>query len=123
MKEIGINLKRLIICVLLGLLSGIICAVGSSILQPTAYPVGINFIIYIIYNRIILGFMIGLIEDLKIIKSKMVNSLLRGALFGALVSTIMVIIPELASINFLVVGILFGILIDLIASKLAPAQS
>ena len=121
MNDIGINAKRMVISLILGTIAGLICAGGTSILQPITYPIGVPLILFIIYNRVILGLVIGLVDEIKILDHDTVNPILRGAIFGALISTIMIILPELASINFFAVGILFGVLIDLIASKIAQS--
>ena len=123
MGYIGINVKRMIITLILGLLAGIICAGGTVMGNNPNFQITIAYIIYLVYNRIILGFIIGLVENLKIIKHENGNSVVRGAVLGAIVSIILVIIPGLVAISFIIAGIVFGIIIDLIATMLCPTES
>ncbi|TFF94593.1 MAG: hypothetical protein EU544_04270 [Promethearchaeota archaeon] len=120
MTDLGINGKRMIVCVILGAISGAICATGTTILQPVSYSITMAFLFYIVYNRIVLGVFIGLVGEVTFVDNEILNPILRGALFGAIISVIMIIIPEISSMNYLIAGIVFGAIIDLIGSKLAP---
>jgi hypothetical protein len=122
MGNIGINIKRMVITLILGLLAGIICAGGTVMGNNPNFQITIEYLIYLVYNRIILGLVIGLAENVKIIKHELANSIIRGALLGAIVSTILVIIPGLVAFSFVIAGIVFGIFIDLIATILAPSE-
>lgn len=113
------NIKRLMICLILGALAGLYCAFATAAFNK----VSLDYLIYIWYNRLILGFVISIADKITIIKNKRGNSIVRGAVIGGLLSIIVVIIPGLATISYLFVGILFGALIDLIATLLAPSQS
>ena len=120
MTDLGINGKRMIVCVILGAISGAICATGTTILQPVSYSITMAFLFYIVYNRIVLGVFIGLVGEVTFVDNEILNPILRGALFGAIISVVMIIIPEISSMNYLIAGIVFGAIIDLIGSKLAP---
>ena len=123
LENIGINSKRMIITLILGLLTGIICAGGTVMGNNPNFQITIEYVIYLVYNRIILGLVIGLAENIKIIKHELANSIIRGAVLGAIVSIILIIIPGLVAISFIIAGIIFGIFIDLIATILAPSES
>lgn len=119
MENYGINTKRLIICLVLGAITGLFCAFATA----ATNKVSIEFMIYIWYNRLILGFVISIADKIKIIKNERGNSIIRGVILGILISMILIIIPGLAAISYLFAGIIFGALIDLISTLLAPSHS
>ena len=110
--------KRLLICIIGGLIAGILCSIGGylsgNILEFSFFPIASTF-----FNRMMLGFVIG-ISRLRI------NYLLHGMLIGFLVSLI-------SSISFLengitgflfftIAGIIYGLLIELFATKVFKAK-
>jgi hypothetical protein len=119
LKKFGINIKRLIVCLILGALAGIYCAIGTALFRR----VSLEFLIYIWYNRVVLGFVISIADNINIIKNKYGNPIIRGALIGLIVGLILIIIPGVSAISYLIMGIFFGAVIDLIATLFAPAQS
>lgn len=118
MEKFGINIKRMIICLILGALAGVYCAFASAAFNR----ISISYMIYLWYNRLILGFVISIAENITIINNKRGNSVIRGALIGFIISLIIIIISGLAAISYLIVGIIFGALIDLLATLLASSQ-
>jgi hypothetical protein len=119
LESYGINTKRLIICLILGALAGLFCAFATA----ASTRVSFEYMIYIWYNRLILGFIISIAEKIKIISNKHGNSIIRGLILGIIISIILIIIPGLAAISYLFAGIIFGALIDLISTLLAPFES
>ena len=107
------------ICLILGTLAGIYCAIGTALF----YRVSLTILIYIWYNRLVLGFVISIADNINIIKNKYSNPIIRGALIGLIIGIILIIIPEVAAISYLIMGILFGALIDFISTLLAPSDS
>lgn len=110
--------KRLIICTIGGIVAGLICSAGGllsgNILELTFFTLAPTF-----FNRVMLGFIIG-ISNLKM------NFLFHGALIGLLVSLI-TSIPFLESgvkgfLFFTTAGIIYGILIELFATKVFKAK-
>jgi hypothetical protein len=110
--------KRFLICTIGGIIAGLICTAGGhlsgSISELSFFTVAPTF-----FNRVMLGFIIG-ISSLKM------NFLLHGALIGLLVSLI-TSIPFLESgvIGFLLfttAGIIYGIIIELFATKVFKAK-
>ncbi len=110
--------KRLLICTIGGIIAGLICSVGGllsgNIAEFSFFAIASTF-----FNRIMLGFFIG-ISCLKI------DYLLHGMLIGFLVSCI-------NSISFLennvkgflfftIAGIIYGLLIELFATKVFKAK-
>ena len=109
--------NRLLICIIGGIIAGIICSVGGH-LSGNIAEFSFLLIADTFFNRLMLGFIIG-ISRLKI------NYLLHGMLIGFLVSLI-------SSISFLedgitgflfftTAGIIDGLLIELIATKVFKA--
>jgi hypothetical protein len=107
------NSKRLVICLLGGVLAAIICVIGGQIIF--GFP-GIDAptLAASIANRILIGFIIG-------ISGWKINYLLHGAVLGFIIS-ITVSIGFLGSNNlgfglYTSAGILYGIGIELLATK------
>ena len=123
MGIIGINSKRMIITLTLGALAGVTCAIGTLIGNNPIFQISLMYLIYLWYNRLMLGFVIGIADNVRIINHDLGNSIIRGALIGAILSIILVIIPGLAAYSFILAGVVFGIIIDLVATKLAPSES
>ncbi|MBD3230419.1 MAG: hypothetical protein GF329_19725 [Candidatus Lokiarchaeota archaeon] len=120
------NVKRLIISVILGVVFGILCATGAFILfqENTEIP---NLIIYVtgaFYNRVIMGFLIGFADRLKIYKDKenIINSIIRGAVLGIIVSVGFAFFNVTLNVNFFIMGIIFGILNDIISTKFSKSE-
>jgi hypothetical protein len=111
--------KRLLICTIGGIAAGIICSAGGflsgNIPEFTFFAVAGTFL-----NRIMLGFFIG-ISRLKM------NYLLHGMLIGFLVSLI-TSFPFLENnikgfLFFTIAGIIYGLLIELFATKVFKAAA
>ncbi len=110
--------KRLLICIFGGLVAGIICSAGGllsgNITEFSFFPLASSF-----FNRLMLGFVIG-ISSLKI------NYLLHGMLIGFLVSLINSVSFLENSITgflfFTTAGIIYGLLIELFATKVFKAE-
>ena len=108
--------KRLIISIITGSLLGILCIIGLS------YRMGFEgnemLIAATWFNRFIMGVVIGLAGKLKITKSNL-NHLFRGALLGLLISFSLYIATGFIDTPGFIAGIIYGIIIDLIATKYA----
>ena len=117
MEKFGININRMIIALALGTLFGAFCAWATSTAPIPAEWLTIEFLIYIWYNRLILGFIIAYADDIIFIENKYGNAAIRGAILGTILSVILVIIPGLPAISYLWAGTLYGIIIDLVATK------
>jgi hypothetical protein len=105
--------KRLLICITGGIIAGLICSIGGhlsgNISELTFFTIAPAF-----FNRVMLGFIIG-------ISCLRMNFLFHGALIGLLVSLITSIPFLEGGINgflfFTTAGIIYGILIELFATK------
>jgi hypothetical protein len=111
--------KRLLICTIGGIIAGLICTAGGhlsgNIQELSFFTIAPTF-----FNRVMLGFIIG-ISSLKM------NFLFHGALIGLLVSLI-TSIPFLEGgyigfLFFTTAGIIYGILIELFATKVFKAKA
>ena len=111
------NMKRLIICLIGGIISSIICAAGmkflnASVTIPILLASGIG-------NRILIGFVIG-------ISRWKINYLLHGALIGLIVTLSTSIGLLTQNINgffiYTTAGIFYGIFIEIFATKIFNAK-
>lgn len=119
-----LNSKRLIIATLMGVISGFICfALASS--GPEPLPIAVAY--QIILSRVLLGFAIG------ISIFKMGHWAIHGAVIGLIFSIPMAISsfmapenPEFSHstmfISTLVMGIIYGILIEFVTTVLFKAK-
>jgi hypothetical protein len=107
------NTKRIIICTAGGIIAGILCMIGG-VITGNIVEITLLGIFPLFYNRIMLGFLIG-ISSLKL------HYLIHGALIGLLVSLISSFLFMHENIVgfmlFSAAGIIYGALIDLIATK------
>ncbi|MFX0069739.1 MAG: hypothetical protein ACFFAO_01485 [Candidatus Hermodarchaeota archaeon] len=122
MTDIGINIKRMVITIVLGALAGLMCAYGTSTAPVPKEYLTMEFLVWVWYNRFILGFVLGIADHIRLLNNDIGNSAVRGAIIGAIISILMIIIPGVAAISYLFAGIVFGLLIDIIATKLAPTE-
>jgi hypothetical protein len=110
------NVKRVIICTIGGMIAAAICIGGMASggrveLTPVIIATGIG-------NRILLGFVIG-------ISNWRINFLLHGAIIGFLVtfsSSVGIIFTNLQGFAmYTIAGIIYGVLIELFATKVFKA--
>jgi hypothetical protein len=117
------NRKRLGIAILSGALLGILCIIGVGARIPGGYLTNIIFLIGMWYNRVIMGLVIGFADELVIIKGDntrmWANTLVRGLLFGIMVSAAIFLSTEFRDIPSLFAGIAYGIIIDVVATGLS----
>ena len=109
--------KRLLICILGGVISAIICISGGIIRGAVT---GLSFILFSsILNRIMIGFIIGISGWKKL------NYILHGAVIGLLVSITksLTFLPadKLSFILFTSAGIIYGIFIEILSTNLFKA--
>jgi len=108
--------KRLIVCVIGGIIAGFICIMGikSTGRMELTTPI----ILSTFGNRILIGFVIG-------ISCWKMNYLLHGALMGLIVTlsaSIIIIFDSLSGFwMYTIAGVIYGLLIELCATKLFKA--
>ena len=108
------KLKRIIIAIITGSILGIFCIIGVS--QRVDFPGNELFFFALWYNRFLMGLVIGIASDLKIIKTKW-NVLLRGGVLGLLVTSAFFLSTGFRDIPSFFAGIVYGLIIDYIATK------
>jgi hypothetical protein len=115
-----VNGKRLGIALLSGALLGILCIIGVGARIPGGYLLNIVFLIGMWYNRVIMGLVIGLADEIIFIKGEntrmWANSIVRGLLFGVLVSVAIFLSTEFRDLPSLFAGMAYGVIIDLVAT-------
>ena len=90
MEKFGIDIKRMMIALIIGAIFGAFCAYGTSTAPIPAEWRTVEFLIYIWYSRLMLGFIIGYAESIKFIESKYGNAAIRGAILGTIISVSLV---------------------------------
>jgi hypothetical protein len=104
--------RRMLVSLLAGAILGVVCIVGASI--RSGFQVETYFLFAFWYNRVLMGFVIGLLDG----KFELSRLLLRGALVGLLVS-----FAFYSSIGFgdpvgFIAGIIYGVIIEYAAYRL-----
>ncbi|MFH1055803.1 MAG: hypothetical protein V1744_06910 [Candidatus Altiarchaeota archaeon] len=104
------NVKRVIVASLIGLLAGIFCAYGTESSFPGMFSVAI--LTSIVYNRVLIGFVIGLAENIQL------RPILRGALLGAIVGLGISLASGIqGGVIMLVFSVIYGVVIDVITTQ------
>ena len=109
-----VDKKRLGISLILGFLLGLVCVFGVGI-RIGLVGNGL-FLLAMVYNRVLLGLIIAMVNDITIIEQERYNSLIRGAIFGLVVTTAIFLSSEFRDIPAFFAGILYGIIIDGVAT-------
>jgi hypothetical protein len=114
------NYRRIAIATLMGAILGILCIIGVGSRIPGGYLPNIVFLIGMWYNRVIMGMLIGFAEDMTIIKrteeNDLVNAVVRGLLFGIIVSLAIFLSTEFRDIPALFAGFAYGPIIDVVTT-------
>ena len=108
------NIKRIIIATILGVLCGLFCMYGTITKFPGEF--GAFMLIGIVYNRALIGLVIGISDNIDL------HPALRGAIIGVVVSMAMAIFSgdsdSSGALIVLAFGLVYGVLIDVVTSKL-----
>jgi hypothetical protein len=108
------KLKRIIIAILTGSILGILCIIGAG--ERLGVSGNGLFLFALWYNRFLMGVVIGIASDLKIIRTKW-NVLLRGGILGLIVTSAFFLSTGLRDIPSFFAGIIYGLIIDYVATK------
>lgn len=116
------KVKRMIIALVVAALFGIYCAYATNEYLKTAeipgLEVSIGYLLTIFYSRLLLGFVIGFVEDVKLIRQRLLNSIIRGTIIGAIVSLGISFYGFFTGAYiFIIYGMIYGAIIDLAATK------
>lgn len=105
-----LNNKRLILSTGLGAILGLFCVIGVS----GRVPISGNelFFIGMWYNRVVMGFMIGLAGEIFLINNEKLNPVVRGALLGLFITSAIFLSSQAKDIMSFFAGIAYGIIID-----------
>ena len=114
-----INIKRVGLATLLGAILGVFCILGASG-RIGGWTGNEILLIGLWYNRVVMGIIIGFAGDFHLVKndnrSKWLNSILRGIIFGTLVSLQFYLTTSFLDLLSFLAGIGYGIVIDLVSS-------
>ena len=111
--------RRLIIALVVAACCGAFCAYGTLSAQIPGLVITTALLANVFYERILIGLVIGLADSVVFVKKhRMLNAVLRGAFFGAIVSFSMAVWNLSAGGAVLIgFGVVYGIVIDTIATK------
>ena len=103
--------KRMKVSLLAGAALGVVCIIGALI--RSGGGIGAGFLFALWFNRLLLGMVIGLMEDIK----ETPRLILRGAVTGLLVSFAFYSADGFGDAVSFLAGIVYGIIIELAARK------
>lgn len=98
--------KRLIESLIGGVLLGIVCVIGASV--RSGFSADPNFVFSLWYNRVILGLVVGAPWP----TTKRKTAILRGAIFGLVVSFAFYSTSGFADPVSFVAGIVYGVILE-----------
>ncbi|WP_455276710.1 hypothetical protein [[Eubacterium] cellulosolvens] len=109
------NIKRMLISLVVSALCGVFCAYGTSTVEIPGFEVTMPYLLTIFYNRLLMGFVIGLAGSVRILKKESFNSIIRGIVIGAIISVGISFYG--GGFAFIGAGILYGALTDFLATR------
>jgi hypothetical protein len=113
--NIGINLKRMGIALIVAAIFGLFCAYGMTTVEIPGVEITLSLLLMTFYARLLIGFVIGLSEHVKLLGREPHNSILRGAVMGGIVSIVVSFYGGgEVMISF---GIIYGIITDFLATR------
>ena len=112
------NGKRIAIATVIGLLCGLFCAYGTIWVAESkpALVVTTGLLAVVVYNRVLLGLLVGLGEDIPL------HPVLRGAVIGVIISLAMALMNMIDvgisdGAAFIGFGVIYGIIADVMTTK------
>jgi hypothetical protein len=108
--------KRMLICIICGAVLGVVCIVGATLRSDSALE--FNYLLSFWYNRLLIGFVIGLAGRGK----SLWIMLMRGALIGLLVSFAFYSSTGFQDPIGFAAGIVYGVIIESVAGRLQRAK-
>jgi hypothetical protein len=109
------KIKRMLISLIVAALCGVFCAYWTSGVEIPGFEVTIPYLLTIFYNRLLMGFVIGLAGGIRILKKEFLNSIIRGIIIGAIVSIGISFYG--GAFAFISAGIVYGAITDILATK------
>lgn len=113
----GFNGKRMAISLIIAAFFGFFCAYGTSGVEIPGFTITLEYLATIFYARLLIGFAIGLAGGWVLVKSRVKNAALRGGIIGAVVTPVISFYGGWEI--FMLFGILYGIITDVVATKLS----
>ncbi len=113
----GLNLKRMLIALILTAFFGLMCAWGTSTVEIPGFVMTTEYLLTIFYARLLIGVLVGFTENLKLVKGKMKNAVARGAKMGIIASIVISFYGGWEV--FIATGIVYGIITDVVATRLS----
>ena len=112
----GLDTKRMVISLLLAGLFGLFCAYGTATVEIPGLEVTMPLLATIFYGRLLIGFGVGLAGSWMIVQNETKNAVIRGAIIGAVVTPVIALYggTEILMLS----GIVYGIIIDVLATKI-----
>jgi len=107
--------KRMTIALVVAAICGVFCAYGTSTVQIPGFQATMPYLLTIFYSRLLIGLVVGLAEDVKVLKGALWNSIARGAIIGAIMS-VGISFYGGAQV-FIPFGMIYGALADFLATK------
>ena len=105
----------MIIAIILAIIFGLICTYGTSTVEIEGLEITLSYLLTIFYARLLIGFFIGLADNVNLIDGKYKNAVLRGAIFGLIAS---IVISFYGGAEFFIIaGIIYGIITDVISTR------
>ena len=103
--------KRMKVSLLAGAALGVVCIIGALIRSGGSSGAGFLFALW--FNRLLMGMVIGLMEDIK----ETPRLILRGAVTGLLVSFAFYSADGFGDAVSFLAGIVYGVIIELAACR------
>lgn len=103
--------KRILTGLITGALLGVVCIVGASL--RSAETLSTIYLLSFWYNRVIMGFVIALLPDMKELKYQLV----RGLIIGLLISFMFYSATEFQDLMGFLAGGAYGIIIEFIVRR------
>ena len=103
--------KRMKVSLLAGAALGVVCIIGALIRSGGSSGAGFLFALW--FNRLLMGMVIGLMEDIK----ETPRLILRGAVTGLLVSFAFYSADGFGDAVSFLAGIVYGVIIELAARR------
>ncbi len=109
------NPKRIGLGILTGAILGIFCIIGVG--TRVGFSGNLVYLIGMWYNRVIMGLVIGLSGEIVILENDpKQNSIIRGAIFGLVVTSAIFLSTSFRDIPSFLVGVIYGIIIDYVST-------
>jgi hypothetical protein len=113
----GLNAKRMAVSLLVAGLFGVFCAYGTSSVEIPGFTVTMQYLATIFYARLLIGLAVGLAGSWVIVQGKSRNAAIRGAIIGAVVTPVIALYGGFEI--FMLSGILYGMITDVLATWVA----